>query len=303
MTIIAQNLRRLRLMKGLTQEQAAEALHVSAQSVSRWECGSTFPDVMTLPEIARLYAVTVDDLYREQANGYENYAQRLLSVYEDSRDPRDFAPADAEFARLIASGNYTMNDLRSYGILYQYHAYYCQKQALELFDRAIAMGEETDPEMHLRTRQQKISFLCSLGRGRECVSEYRPAAESPDARLTDYILMMSACCNAKVPDEGLECCKRAAARFPGSAHIHYYSGEFYRQKEQYGEAIACWEKAIALDHDLIDAHHSIAECCEKLGQYEKAMSKWREIHSWLMEHGLEVETGYYKKRMQKLEER
>ena len=39
MTIIAQNLRRLRLMKGLTQEQAAEALHVSAQSVSRWECG------------------------------------------------------------------------------------------------------------------------------------------------------------------------------------------------------------------------------------------------------------------------
>lgn len=37
--IFASNLRRLRLSKNLTQEQAAEALGVSAQSVSRWECG------------------------------------------------------------------------------------------------------------------------------------------------------------------------------------------------------------------------------------------------------------------------
>ena len=46
---------------GLTQEQVAEMLQVSAQTVSRWECGSTLPDAMTLPEIARLYGVTVDD--------------------------------------------------------------------------------------------------------------------------------------------------------------------------------------------------------------------------------------------------
>ena len=35
------NLRRLRLDKKFTQEQAAEALGVSPQSVSRWECGPT----------------------------------------------------------------------------------------------------------------------------------------------------------------------------------------------------------------------------------------------------------------------
>ena len=51
----SKNLRKLRLEKKLTQEQVAEKLGVSAQSVSRWETGATFPDVMMLPEIARMY--------------------------------------------------------------------------------------------------------------------------------------------------------------------------------------------------------------------------------------------------------
>ena len=47
----SKNLRKLRLEKKLTQEQVAEKLGVSAQSVSRWETGATFPDVMMLPEL------------------------------------------------------------------------------------------------------------------------------------------------------------------------------------------------------------------------------------------------------------
>ena len=61
---ISQNLKKLRLQKKLTQEQVAEALGVSSQTVSRWECNTTYPDVMLLPEIARLYCVTIDDLFQ-----------------------------------------------------------------------------------------------------------------------------------------------------------------------------------------------------------------------------------------------
>ena len=69
---LSENLKGLRVAKKLTQEQAAEALNVSAQTISRWECGITLPDVTKLPELAHYSGVTMDDLFAETAVGYEN---------------------------------------------------------------------------------------------------------------------------------------------------------------------------------------------------------------------------------------
>ena len=77
-----ENLKRLRVTKNYTQEQAAQMLNISPKSLSRWECGATMPDVMMLPEIARLYCVTIDDLYKTQSVAYENYAGLLFFMYE-----------------------------------------------------------------------------------------------------------------------------------------------------------------------------------------------------------------------------
>ena len=89
----SQNLKRFRIAKNLTQEQAADVLGVSAQTISRWECNITLPDVGTLPQIARLYGVTIDDLYKENSTAYEHYASRLFSVFEASSKPEDFLAA------------------------------------------------------------------------------------------------------------------------------------------------------------------------------------------------------------------
>lgn len=56
------NLRKLRHAKKLTQEQLAELLCVSFQSVSRWETGVTYPDIALLPVIADFFGTTVDAL-------------------------------------------------------------------------------------------------------------------------------------------------------------------------------------------------------------------------------------------------
>ncbi len=94
--ILAENLKKFRLAKNYTQEYVADILGFASQTVSRWECETTFPDVMILPEIARLYGVAVDDFYKKSSVVYENYAQRLASVYEKSDSPEDFIRAELE---------------------------------------------------------------------------------------------------------------------------------------------------------------------------------------------------------------
>lgn len=61
MTInIGKQLKELRLKKGLTQEQTAEVFGVSAQAISRWENGSSYPDITLLPGLAMFYNTSVD---------------------------------------------------------------------------------------------------------------------------------------------------------------------------------------------------------------------------------------------------
>ena len=97
MTIFSKNLKRFRVAKNMTQEQAAESLGVSTQTISRWECNTTLPDVTILPRIAALYCVTIDDLYKESSVAYDNYAQRRGSIFEATLKPEDFLRADMEY--------------------------------------------------------------------------------------------------------------------------------------------------------------------------------------------------------------
>lgn len=53
----------LRRQANLTQEQLAERLGISAQAVSKWETGQTCPDVATLPDLAGIFGVSMDDLF------------------------------------------------------------------------------------------------------------------------------------------------------------------------------------------------------------------------------------------------
>lgn len=56
------NLKSLRRERNLTQENVADILGVSFQSVSKWERGESYPDITMLPVIASFFKVSVDDL-------------------------------------------------------------------------------------------------------------------------------------------------------------------------------------------------------------------------------------------------
>ena len=60
----SENLQYIRAQAGVTQEQLAEQLDVSRQSVSKWESGASFPEMDTLLRICDLYDVNMDTLLR-----------------------------------------------------------------------------------------------------------------------------------------------------------------------------------------------------------------------------------------------
>ena len=64
---IGGKLRQARTQAQLTQEQAAEALGVSRQTISNWETEKTYPDIISVVRMSDLYAVSLDRLLKEEA--------------------------------------------------------------------------------------------------------------------------------------------------------------------------------------------------------------------------------------------
>ncbi len=60
MIYFAENFRKYRLAKGLTQEDVANLLSITPQSVSKWERRETYPDITLLPALANILDTSID---------------------------------------------------------------------------------------------------------------------------------------------------------------------------------------------------------------------------------------------------
>lgn len=78
------NLRKFRLNRELTQEQFANLLGVSAQAVSRWENGTTYPDITLLPTIASYFEVTLDELMGMEDFKSKEQLKELLAQLDEN---------------------------------------------------------------------------------------------------------------------------------------------------------------------------------------------------------------------------
>lgn len=101
--LIGETIRNYRKKNDLTQEQLADRLGVTYQSISRWENGTTYPDLELLPAISEVLSVTVDELLgmpqaekekkaeeafdqlRRECMKQEYDADRIVSILRDIR--------------------------------------------------------------------------------------------------------------------------------------------------------------------------------------------------------------------------
>lgn len=66
MPLSAEALKQARINKGLSQNQVAEKLHVTRQTISRWETGKGYPDLDNLANLADLYNVPYEILFDKE---------------------------------------------------------------------------------------------------------------------------------------------------------------------------------------------------------------------------------------------
>jgi transcriptional regulator with XRE-family HTH domain len=81
-------LKELRMEKGLTQAKLAEQLNTTNRSVSRWETGSTLPDISILIELADFYEVDIKEIIdgeRKSEKMTDNLKETLVTVADYSK--------------------------------------------------------------------------------------------------------------------------------------------------------------------------------------------------------------------------
>ena len=169
-------IRALRRARGMTQEQLAEAMDVSAAAVSKWENGQSVPDITVLMQLADFFEVSLDSLmgYEARSHRREDMVARIRQLTIQRSDeaitearealrryPNHF---DVVWAAAKAFGFRGM-EKQDEGKL---------REALELMDRALTLlPQNTDPTI----RRESIlaaqgMYWTSLGEQAKAIACY-----------------------------------------------------------------------------------------------------------------------------------
>ena len=299
----SKNLRKLRLEKKLTQEQVAEKLGVSPQAVSRWETGVTFPDIMLLPEISKVYGVLVDDLFKESLQGYANLADRLLAVYEDNYRHEDFMTAYLEYERMEKEGTMTAEDYRGYGWLHNVMRGVCKKKTLEYYSKAMELSKENDTEFYYLMKCNLLTVRIDLGEGPKCIEEQLQAVKDEPENVGELVCLVNVYYWTKQYEECYRVVKEAIAKYPEDPRFYGYAGDACEELEKYDEAFPYWEKHLELQSRWLESLVAIAFCREKLGEYDKAYEAWMRLVDMLLEKGSDVSANWPREQAKRCKEK
>ena len=74
----------LRKEKGMTQLELAEKMGVTDKAVSKWERDLSFPDINSIPKLAEIFEVTVDELMQVKTETKENMEKNKIDELLDT---------------------------------------------------------------------------------------------------------------------------------------------------------------------------------------------------------------------------
>ena len=77
---LGENLKKIRKDNNLSQEQLAETLGVSRQSVSKWESNQAYPEMDKVIQIASMFNLNIDDLLNQDIREITSEKQSKIAI-------------------------------------------------------------------------------------------------------------------------------------------------------------------------------------------------------------------------------
>ena len=140
MTIcIGTKIKELRKRESMTQEQLAEKLNVTPQTISRWETETAYPDITAIPILANIFDVTIDTLM-----GYDKtkISQRVNDIINSAKRYFWNDIEKCESILLGALNDYPNNDLILRELLSLYECHIRTYGKTEYTNKAISVAHK-----------------------------------------------------------------------------------------------------------------------------------------------------------------
>ena len=304
---IGNQIRRLRLRRGITQEAMAQHFGITPQAVSKWERGVATPDIAMLPDISAYFGVTIDELFSLSDDTRMERIQNMIW------DVRYFDPADVEkeqhflrekarrependkvFELLADMENHLAKEHRD-------HAAHYAKEALKRdpdnknahaslveamggkfndwyvsnhFDLILFYKDfvEHNPNVG-RAYMWLIDHLLDAGRMEEA-AEYCRQFVTVDNTFRAPLYQGLVFWYQGNRAEAFDIWNRMQQQFPDEWMVYLSIGDIMARTDEYEESKTYYRKAIAAQKAPVftDAYESIAQVCELQGNIREAIS-------------------------------
>lgn len=329
---LGKKIKQLRFKAGLTQEQLADKLGIGPQSVSKWENAVAMPDITTLPLLAEVFGVTIDDLF-------DLTAEQRLNRIENRMDAEEELPADVflEFESFLKTelsdekNRKRATELIAY--LYWHRMNAEGQKAARYAKEAITRSPgEKGCQWILNKTDNYAVWDWNVANHSRAISFYRELAEANPDEALPYMYLIDNLIADHRADEAERWLERysrlqkahpvmkqvyrayiALARFdepsadrimeeliaeqPENDAVLFETAQYYAMKADYDKAVGCYERAFAVDSRrprFTDALMGIADIYEIKGEYRKAAETYDRIVDLLEnEWGLTEETDSY----------
>ncbi len=271
---IGNQIKQLRLRRGITQEAMAQHFGLTPQAVSKWERGVATPDIGIFPDISAYFGVTIDELFAISDDTRMERIQNMLW------DVRFLNQAEVESARefLLRKAQLEPENGRPHELLADMENHLAREHQ----DKAAEYAKEAlnrDPK--LRNAHGELIFGM---RGKiadwnadshyQLIDFYKTYIEAhPECKNAYLSIMDQLIADYRLEEAEAYCAKYAA--IDNSYRVLLYRGKIAWKHGNRKEAFAIWAKMEQEFPEEWCVYHNIADYMTRMGQNEKAEAYYR----------------------------